>query len=432
MNIRVFKTNAAERFVETTLLNADSPADVTVEITDQKKQTIIGYGGAFTDASASLYATLPEVVKKEFNELYFGDDGLRYNLGRVTIGSCDFSVSMYDYGKKADLSDFSIVHDEKEIIPMILDANEKRHISLLASCWSPLARWKTNFRKDFGGKLRKKYYKSHADYMARFVKEYRDRNIDISAISIQNEPAAKQTWESCIYSAQEEGEMAKLLHERLPDAHIYFWDHNRDAIVERVEGTLSVEGVKDAVYGVAYHWYDGDKNAELAKVREAHPDLHILFTEGCVELMLINPKDTKAAMGTFVNGARYARNYLKDINYGSEGFLDWNLLLDLKGGPNHVGNFCEAPIITDGSKLYPTYSYYFIKHISAFIREGATVLANNNESDLIVASALNKDGSIASVILNEGAARNVSVLIKNKPYNIYIENNEIISLEVPQ
>jgi len=431
MNIKIYKTNERECFVKGEILTDSQTIDAVIRL-GKPKQTILGYGGAFTSSSASLYSRLPEKAKEEFLRLYFSSDGLGYNLGRVTIGSCDFSTEMYDYAAKDDLSDFSIAHDKQEIIPMIKSALKYQPLSLVASCWSPLGQWKTNHQKAFGGKLAKNHYTSHVNYMARFIEAYRAEGVNIESITVQNEPAATQIWESCLFSAEEEGEMAVLLHQRLPETKIYIWDHNRDVMNERVNASLLVKGVSEAIYGVAYHWYDGNKNAEIARLREDHPDLHILFTEGCIELLNLNRDNPSLAIGTFQNGVRYAKNYLLDLNYGSEGFIDWNLLLDMGGGPNHVGNYCEAPILTDGISLFPTYSYYFIKHISSFLKKGGRVLEVDNQSNLIAAAANNRDGSVGIVVLNLGQDKTIiRAYINNSDFvDFKVERNEVVSLEI--
>ena len=430
MKSRLFMTNASATFVPARFLDETEKTDGEVVVRPIYKQTILGYGGAFTDSSASLYAKLDEKTKKEFIRLYFSKEGLGYNLGRVAIGSCDFSTGMYDYAENDDLSDFSLSHDEKAIIPMIKDALKETSLSLLASCWSPLAKWKDSKDKDHGGHLLKEHYPDHAEYMAKFVKGYRALGLPVVAMTIQNEPAATQTWESCLYSPEEEAEMALLLKKRLPDTNIYIWDHNRDIMLDRVNGSLSVPNAKEAIYGVAYHWYDGDKNAEIAKVKEAYPDLHILFTEGCVELLNLNKDDPSSAIGTFENGRRYAENYIRDLNYGSEGFLDWNLLLDMNGGPNRVGNYCEAPILTDGESLHPTYSYYFIKHLSSFLRPGAKVMEVEAPKGVLAVAGKNQDGSLALVLLNLKETKTLRLSLGKWEERIRLEQNEIISIEV--
>ena len=95
-----------------------------IDIT-KKKQTILGFGGAITDAAISVYETMDAKSKKRFFDLVYGEEGLAYNFARLTIGSCDFSKTIYDYAQKDDLSDFSLKHDEP-ITALVKAAQKKR------------------------------------------------------------------------------------------------------------------------------------------------------------------------------------------------------------------------------------------------------------------------------------------------------------------
>ena len=88
------------------------------------------------------------------------------------------------------------------------------------------------------------------------------------------------------------------------------------------------------------------------------PDKNILFTEGCGE------KFTPSRLNDWSLGERYGRSMINDFNNGMAGFTDWNILLDETGGPNHVGNFCFAPVHADTKKgtLIYTNAYYYIGH----------------------------------------------------------------------
>lgn len=431
MLIRLVKTSKNSFFADAPICESVKEAKRVITVDPSKtQQRIIGFGGAFTESAAHVYMGMDESIKKKAIELYFGDGGLRYNLGRLTIGSCDFSTGNYDYCSKDDLSDFSLKHEEKEIFPFLKAANEMKPLSLMASSWSPLAKWKTNGQKCHGGKLKKSIYEKEAEYVANYVKAMGVCGFNVNSITVQNEPLAKQIWESCLFNSRDEAELAILLHAALPDTHIYIWDHNRDKLVYRADKVLSYPGADEAAYGVAYHWYDGNQNAEIGKAKKRHKDKHFIFSEGCVELLGLDPKDPSSAIGRFESGIRYARNYILDMSYGSEGFLDWNLLLDFKGGPNHVGNFCEAPIMSDGHSLLVNSSYYAIKHLSYFIKPGAEVLSTDNDGQAVIATAAkNPDGSIVVVMLNEGEGVDVALEIEKKRFVCYLNHNEIATVE---
>jgi glucosylceramidase len=95
---------------------------------------------------------------------------------------------------------------------------------------------------------------------------------------------------------------------------------------------------------------------------------------------------------------------INDFNNWTTGWTDWNILLDETGGPNHVGNFCFAPVHADtktGQLIY-TNSYYYIGHFSKFIRPGAKrILCASSRSQLLVTGFINENGKVAIVVMNQ-------------------------------
>ncbi len=376
---------------------------------DNKYQCIRGFGGAFTQSSGLNLEKLPVEKQKQFFRDYFGKEGLNYNLGRVHINSCDFSEGDYAYLNAASdpLSRFDLSIDEKHIFPMLKGASEFGEIELLASPWSPPVYMKTNGDMKHGGSLKREFYGDWAAYMVKFVQEYRKRGANITMISVQNEPAATQTWESCLYSAEEEGTFAAsflgpaLEAAGLSDVKVFVWDHNKEILFDRALGSMSVPGADKYIGGFAFHWYTGDHFDALRLTQERFPNKELLFTEGCVEYSRFADSDEvrKAEM--------YAHDMLGNLSAGATGTIDWNLLLDYKGGPNHVGNFCAAPIMCneDFTDYEKRLSYYYIGHFSKFIQKGARRLATSVCSTDIEAVAFeNPDGSVAAVLLNRTAA----------------------------
>lgn len=221
-----------------------------------RHQLFHGFGGAFTEAAAYCYQQLPEEKRQEFMEAYFGKEGLRYTVGRTHLNSCDFSLGNYACMEGPEDLGFYTGRDEQYLIPMILDAQEiaGKPISLLVSPWSPPAFMKTNGDMNHGGKLKEEYRELWAACLAKYVAFYRSKGCHISMISIQNEPAATQIWDSCIYSGAEEGAFAPILRNALDaagcgDVQILAWDHNKDVFVYRAEDTLSVTGAQEALAG---------------------------------------------------------------------------------------------------------------------------------------------------------------------------------------
>ena len=377
-------------------------------------QTFVGIGAALTDAAAETFYKLNKDQQEIFLESYFSKDkGIGYTLVRTIIHSCDFSTESYTYIEEGDesLESFSIERDLKHRIPFtkrVLDVATK-DIVVYASPWSPPAFMKTNNNMLQGGKLKKEYYPAWANYFAKFIKAYENEGIPIWGLTIQNEPMAVQRWESCIYTAEEERDFLKyhlgptLEREGLQDKKIIVWDHNRDLLFDRASVILNDPEANKYVWGTGFHWYEDWKDGKpmfnnVGKVATAFPDKKLIFTEGCNEGFDINRiQDPKLP-------ERYAKAMINDFNNGTVAWTDWNILLNEYGGPNHVGNFCFAPVHGDTSsgKLLFTNSYYYIGHFSKFIRPGAKRVSSGTTSNRISSTSfMNQDGSLVVIALNE-------------------------------
>lgn len=371
-------------------------------------QTFRGFGGAFTEAAAHVYSLMGDEQRDGIIEAYFGESGLRYNMGRIHMNSCDFALSNYTYIEESDdkLATFDISHDKNEILPMIKAAHEKagKKISLLMSPWSPPAFMKTNHDMNHGGSLKPEYAKVWAQYFVKFIRAYREQGVEIDYLTVQNEPMAVQTWDSCIYTAKEEGSFVRdylgpaLEENGLGDIGIFVWDHNKEDAVLRFKEVLFDKEVERYVRGEALHWYTGDHFEAIELVKKLYPDKEIFFTEGCVEYSRF------ADSGEVQKAEMYAHDILGNLNAGINASLDWNLLLDEKGGPNHVGNFCAAPIMAsaDQDSYEKRLSYYYIGHFSRYIQSGARRIGTTRYTDSIELTAfLNPDSSKTVVILNK-------------------------------
>lgn len=399
----------------------------------QTYQTHRGFGGAFTEASAYIYSLLSKEQKKEVCKALFSSQGLNYNLGRLTIGSCDFSLGEYDYIENQDLNTFSLKHEEKYLFPFLRDALVEHELSFIAASWSPLAYMKDNHDKCHGGHLLLEYYDDYAAYLVEYIKNMRKMSVNISAITMQNEPEATQIWESCVFNAKQEACLAKKVIKKLKeeklDTKIFIWDHNRDVIKKRVESTIKYLSNEDYA-GVAYHWYDNSAFEQLSEVHHMIPEKDLLFTEGCVELLLLR-KDAEGK-GSMQNAMRYAHNYILDcLNY-SNGFIDWNLLLDSNGGPNHVGNFCEAPIMFDtkNKQLIYNYSYFAIKQFSQFITPNSKRIYVSKHENINIVAYHTPENKIVIIIVNEFADTNLTFKIENEYISCYSLKDSIVSIAV--
>ncbi|BDI32046.1 glycosyl hydrolase [Capsulimonas corticalis] len=372
-------------------------------------QTIVGFGGALTDSSAETFYKLPADKQAEILSAYFSvDKGIGYSLGRTNINSCDFSSDTYscdDVAGDVKLAHFSIDHDLKYKIPFIKVAMAATNgqLKMFASPWSPPAWMKTNNDMSHGGALRPEDRQPWADFYVRFVDAYRKADVPMWGLTVQNEEMAVQSWESCIYTAKEEHEFVRdylgptLKKNKMSDVKLMVWDHNRGLMYQRVQDMLSDPKTAPYIWGTAYHWYTGDHFENPGVVHDAFPDKAVLFTEGT-----LNYYNTGQYTDWSI-GEHYAQNELSDLNQWSAGWTDWNILLDERGGPNHVNNFCCAPIMADTKtgELHYLSSYYYLGHFSKFIRPGAQRIACSSTEDGLVATAfVNPDNSVATVVLN--------------------------------
>lgn len=399
-------------------------------------QSLVGIGGALTDASAETFAKLPKDKQQELMEKFFDPNkGIGFTLARTNINSCDFSSDSYTYVKENDsaLKTFSVAHDQQFRIPLIKQAIAAAggKLNLFVSPWSPPGWMKDNKDMLHGGKLLPAYYQSWANYFIKFIKTYQKIGIPIWGLSLQNEPMAKQTWESCNYTAEEEKDFIKnflgptLYKSGLADKKLIAWDHNRDLLYQRASTILRDPAAAKYVWGVGFHWYEdwtggGKLFDNVRRVNEAFPNTHLMFTEGCVE------KFNPANINDWKLGEAYGRSMINDFNNGTVGWIDWNILLDENGGPNHVKNFCYAPVHADTKTGQLNYlnTFYYIGHFSKFIRPGARrIISSASRGQFLTTAFKNTDGKIVVVVMNQS---NDTI-----PYHMSIGNKAVAVSSLP-
>ena len=398
-------------------------------------QKIIGFGGAFTESACYTLNRLSKEQQNRLMNAYFNkENGLGYNLGRIHMNSSDFALGNYTYVEDydLDLSTFDIKREFKHVIPTIKWAEDiaKDKIEILVSPWSPPAWMKTNNNMNYGGQLKSEYQQVWANYYIKFLEEIKKAGLNVFALTVQNEPAAKQTWDSCIYSKEEERDFVKnylgptLINSDFKDVKLFIWDHNRDIVVERAKAVLEDKEAAKYVAGTAIHWYVSEAFANVGEVHNLFPDKQIIFTEGCIE--------GGPHPHIYETGERYARNIIGDFSNWCEAFIDWNITLDEMGGPNHVGNFCDAPILSDtrSDELIVNSSYYHIGHFSKHVKPGAYRISSKTDNEKIKQIAFkNPDGSIVLVILNATEEDyNISLKIKQKDKHIKTLKRSIMTI----
>ncbi len=412
---------SGERFAPQ-LLALPTPADqpleteILIQVDSSKQfQQVFGFGGAVTDATAEVFARLKPDAQRAFLTAYFDPrQGLGYNVVRTTIHSSDFSSGSYTYVRDGDrtLESFSIEHDMQYRVPLLRQALASaaahgNQLRVMASPWSAPAWMKSNGSMLRGGKLMPAFRDVWAQYIVKFVHAYEQAGVEIWGLSVQNEPMATQTWESMIYTAEDETRFLAdhlgpaLRQAGLGSKKVIVWDHNRDLLPQRATHILSDPKARQYIWGVGFHWYETWAKGEamhrnVAAMQQAYPDVNFLLTEASVE------KFDASHMQSWSNGERYGSEIIADLNAGAVGWIDWNMLLDSRGGPNHVGNYCFAPLhASDDGDLIYTPSYAYLGHFARYIRPQARRIgATSSRSTLQTVAFRNADGSLAIVVMN--------------------------------
>jgi glucosylceramidase len=412
MEIRLFQS-VGNKILQTneTIIKFSEDTGVENEVINvypsMEYQKMEGFGGAITDAAGSIFAKMNEEQKDNMLSMYFEEKNMNYQVVRIHMDSCDFATHMYsavEDEKDIELKTFSFADTERYIIPL-LDAAEKKagkKLKIMLSAWSPPAFMKTNQSRKNGGSLKPEYRQRWAEYLCKYIEMFKNRGYNVVRMSIQNEPNAVQTWDSCVYTGEEEKVFLRdflyptLQKHELSDIEVFIWDHNKERLFERASEIIDDE-TKSMVAGLAFHWYSGDHFEALDLVREKFPDKKLILSESCLEFCKFDP----AMEG--VNAVRLAHDMIGNLNHGMHAFYDWNILLNMEGGPNHVGNYCDAPYLykEETKELIPRMALSYYWHFTHFIQPGAVRIAYTKyTSKLDITAWKNPDASIVLVVLN--------------------------------
>lgn len=437
MQASAYQTSAeGDQLTPVQPVDSETSLEISLD-TATKHQEITGFGGAFTEASAYLLQQMSDKKRAEIMNAYFNDTGLAYSLTRTHMNSCDFSLDHYSYAPIAGdtgLKHFSIEEDRDDIIPMIKEAQSisEEGFKVIASPWTAPPWMKDN--QDWeGGKLLPEYYDTWARFFVKYQRAYEQEGIPIWAFTVENEPLGNDaSWESMHYTPEE---MATFVKENLGptlanaglDSKILVYDQNRgEELEEWASVLLNDSALLPYIYGTAVHWYTSTVDwfpKSLQYTHELAPSKKIIHTEGCIDAD--KPRwrndawywqrgatdwgyqwareENKKDHPKYVPAFRYARDIIGCLNNHVTGWVDWNMVLNAEGGPNHAENWCNAPVIVkpQSDEVYYTPLFYVMGHFSKFVRPGARVIGlNGGNSDLMTTALQNPDGSIALIVFN--------------------------------
>ena len=436
---------------------------------EQTYQTITGFGGSFTEASASLLNRLSKDNRDKIIEAYFGESGAKYSLTRTHMNSCDFSLSNYSYAPIEDdkeLIHFSIKEDQDDIIPMIKEAMaiSKDGFKILSSPWTAPP-WMKDNNDWLGGKLLPEYNDTWALFFSKYIDAYKAEGIDIWGFTVENEPLGNNNnWESMHFSPEEmtnfvKNHLGPKLEADGHDVKILGYDQNRgEELNEWIDVMFQDEASSKYYDGTAVHWYASTYDYFPESLQYAHekaPNKYLIQSEACVDSEIPKwqddkwywskaatdwgwdwaPEDQKYLHPKYAPVNRYARDIIGCLNNWVDGWIDWNMVLDKQGGPNWFKNWCVAPVIVDPDKdeVYFTPLYYTLSHFSKYIRPGASIIGlENSDKDVMVTAAQNPNGSIAVVLFNEGEeAKSFNLSLNNISTEITINAQAIQTIIIP-
>jgi len=365
-----------------------------------------------------------------------------------------------------------IVAEDYDLLPMIQEALQikqaqaDKELRIVASAWTAPAWMKDmedwyipgseqNNWQGTGGSLKPQYEKSYADYIVKYLAAYQKVGVDIWAVTPVNEPHGNNgQWESMHFTPKSQNKFIKnylspSLHAAgFDQVNLLFYDQNRDGLEKWTDAIYGDAETSPLVYGAAVHWYESTFKVfeeVFQRVHEKYPDCAIIHTEGCIDDLGKDPPNgvtdpdkfketdwfdnddfwwnenaTDWAYSVTWEGVkvedhpaytpvhRYARNIIVSLDNWVNGWIDWNIVLDENGGPNHVGNFCGAPIMIDtvSKQIYYTPIYYILAQFSKTIRPGDIAvqteqLSENLPPDTLYSSAtINAENILSVQVLN--------------------------------
>lgn len=402
-------------------------------------QDVTGFGAAMTHASA--YNIENSLQREELIKAFFSTtEGAHFNVVRIPIGATDYSEYHFtlDDSDTADLSlsKFNVDEDEKTIIPVLQTALEYNpDIKFVASPWSAPA-WMKTTNSLYSGSLKEEYEELYAEYLLQFVLAYQEAGIDITYLSIQNEPYHTVANYPNMFMDYDQSIriiniLGPLLEEHNLETSIVAWDHNADGYEFGLE-VLRDSTANEYVSGVAFHGYYGNRfDLEYAyqQINSEFPDKELYFTEMTAGDWSVD----------FASNISYAleHNILPTLNNNGTFVTYWNLILDEDNRPFAGGAGNSNGIMTlsnDDSGYRKNAEYYALSHLSQFLeleKGPSTRISTETSNDMIQSSAyVRHDGKLVVLLMNTSDLldEEIEISYKGKQVVYTIQPQSVITL----
>lgn len=433
--ISVWVTAGEERFAAQPALrwaqSSGAASGDAIQLDPSKQfQGILGFGGAFTDATCyTLNQMAPDTREKLLHEMFHPSE-MGLSVCRTCIGSSDYSVKAYSFDDgDADpqLARFSIEHDREYILPVLREARKQNpDLFLFSSPWSPPGWMKLNGTM-MGGCMRNSYLGVYAHYILKFLQGYAAEGVTIQAVTPQNEVDTDQDGKMPACAWPQEYEMAfvgralgPMLERSGLATKIWILDHNYN-LWGRVVDELEDASVRKYAGGVAWHGYVGTADM-MSRVHGAYPDVEMFWTEGGPDYTEPDYLTSWCKWGATFSGI--LRNWCRSIT-------GWNLALDERGRPN-IGPFsCGGTVTVNSQTKEVTRSgqHWAFAHFSRAMRRGARRFESTSGAvDLQHVAAQNADSGQTLVVTNAGPARAVEVRLGGAATRVELKAGSLTTL----
>ncbi|CAL7945471.1 unnamed protein product [Xylocopa violacea] len=406
-----------------------SPPDETLTVDSNKKyQTIIGFGGAFTDSAGINLGKLSPATRDQLIRAYYDrKKGSGYTLGRIPIGATDCSTRPYtydDFANDTSLEHFALAKEDYDYkIPYLKKALELNSETLfLGAAWTAPLWMKISGNLNGLSFLREDYYQTYADYLIKFLDEYKRNGVNVWAISTGNEPLSSLIFNypstTMAWTPRSMADwIANYMGPTLASSShketvILALDDSRPLLPWFVEPTFWNENATKYVAGIGVHWYlDFITPADLLdETHDEFPNKFIILSESSTSPPIWGTPKIKTE--SWRHGEKYILSIIEYMNHWAAGWVDWNLVLDTTGGPNWQHVYLDAAIIANPEKdeFYKQPIYYAIQHFSKFVVRGS-VRISITDTDTIKSTAFQTpSGEVVVVLYNRGTTTKRIVL----------------------